>query len=130
MAMLPYVVTIFAVAGLVGRVPAAGRRRHAVRQGREAMEPTTDRPRWTGPRSTARPQRAAMTAGLRAVFGVSRWAPPPSTDDGRIVSGCNVENASYGLTLCAECSLVANLQMTGGGQAARPSTASTATATS
>ena len=36
-------------------------------------------------------------------------------DDGRIVSGCNVENASYGLTLCAECALVGNLQMTGGG---------------
>jgi cytidine deaminase len=38
------------------------------------------------------------------------------TADGRIVSGCNVENASYGLTLCAECVLVGNLQMTGGGQ--------------
>lgn len=37
------------------------------------------------------------------------------TADGRIVSGCNVENASYGLTLCAECALVGNLQMTGGG---------------
>jgi cytidine deaminase len=37
------------------------------------------------------------------------------TADGRIVSGCNVENASYGLTLCAECVLVGNLQMTGGG---------------
>ncbi len=38
------------------------------------------------------------------------------TDDGRIVSGCNVENASYGLTLCAECSLVSQLTMTGGGR--------------
>jgi cytidine deaminase len=38
------------------------------------------------------------------------------TADGRLVSGCNVENASYGLTLCAECALVGNLQMTGGGQ--------------
>ena len=37
------------------------------------------------------------------------------TEDGRIVSGCNVENASYGLTLCAECVLVGELQMTGGG---------------
>jgi cytidine deaminase len=37
------------------------------------------------------------------------------TDGGRIVSGCNVENASYGLTLCAECALVGNLRMTGGG---------------
>ena len=38
------------------------------------------------------------------------------TDDGRVVSGCNVENASYGLTLCAECSLVSALHMTGGGR--------------
>ncbi|MEY4321968.1 MAG: hypothetical protein RL167_696 [Actinomycetota bacterium] len=38
------------------------------------------------------------------------------TDDGRIVSGCNVENASYGLTLCAECALVGELFRTGGGK--------------
>ena len=37
-------------------------------------------------------------------------------DDGRIVSGCNVENASYGMTLCAECGLVSNLIATGGGK--------------
>jgi cytidine deaminase len=37
-------------------------------------------------------------------------------DDGRIISGCNVENASYGLTLCAECTLVGALRMTGGGR--------------
>ena len=36
-------------------------------------------------------------------------------DDGRIVSGCNVENASYGLSLCAECGLISNLALTGGG---------------
>jgi cytidine deaminase len=37
-------------------------------------------------------------------------------DDGRVISGCNVENASYGITLCAECSLVSTLIMTGGGK--------------
>lgn len=38
------------------------------------------------------------------------------TEDGRIVSGCNVENASYGVGLCAECSLVSELFRTGGGK--------------
>ena len=37
-------------------------------------------------------------------------------NDGRIVSGCNVENASYGVTLCAECTLVGDLHMSGGGR--------------
>lgn len=36
--------------------------------------------------------------------------------DGRIVSGCNVENASYGLSLCAECGLVSQLTSSGGGR--------------
>lgn len=36
-------------------------------------------------------------------------------DDGRIVVGCNVENASYGLSLCAECGLVSALHASGGG---------------
>jgi len=37
-------------------------------------------------------------------------------DDGRVVVGCNVENASYGLTLCAECALVSALHVSGGGR--------------
>lgn len=37
-------------------------------------------------------------------------------DDGRIITGANIENASYGLTLCAECSLVSALHMSGGGK--------------
>ncbi len=36
-------------------------------------------------------------------------------DDGRIVSGCNVENAGYGVTLCAECGMVSDLIRSGGG---------------
>ena len=37
-------------------------------------------------------------------------------DDGRIVVGCNVENASYGVGLCAECGMVSSLQTSGGGK--------------
>ncbi|WP_193105252.1 cytidine deaminase [Brachybacterium sp. FME24] len=37
-------------------------------------------------------------------------------DDGRIVSGCNVENAGYGVTLCAECGLISELIAGGGGK--------------
>ncbi|BCJ72294.1 cytidine deaminase [Catellatospora sp. IY07-71] len=37
-------------------------------------------------------------------------------DDGRIVVGCNVENAAYGVVLCAECGMVSQLHATGGGR--------------
>ena len=37
-------------------------------------------------------------------------------DDGRLVTGCNVENASFGLGLCAECGLVSALHASGGGR--------------
>ena len=37
-------------------------------------------------------------------------------DDGRLVTGCNVENAAYGVALCAECGLVSQLHITGGGR--------------
>ncbi len=38
------------------------------------------------------------------------------TEDGRTVTGCNVENASFGVTLCAECGLVSELHRGGGGR--------------
>jgi len=38
------------------------------------------------------------------------------TWDGRYVTGCNVENAGYGVTLCAECGLISQLIATGGGK--------------
>ncbi|WP_171618357.1 MULTISPECIES: cytidine deaminase [unclassified Arthrobacter] len=61
---------------------------------------------------------AATEAMRRAYVPYSKFPVGAAalTDDGRMVSGCNVENASYGLTLCAECSLVSQLQMTGGGK--------------
>ena len=37
-------------------------------------------------------------------------------DDGRVVAGCNVENAAYGVSLCAECGLVSTLLASGGGR--------------
>ncbi|CAA0131018.1 Cytidine deaminase [Mycolicibacterium vanbaalenii] len=37
-------------------------------------------------------------------------------DDHRMVAGCNVENVSYGLGLCAECSVVCALYSSGGGR--------------
>ncbi|WP_421015565.1 cytidine deaminase, partial [Glutamicibacter creatinolyticus] len=37
------------------------------------------------------------------------------SSDGRLVSGCNIENAAYGVTLCAECSMLGQLFATGGG---------------
>lgn len=60
---------------------------------------------------------AATEAMTRAYAPYSRFPVGAAAlvDDGRIVSGCNVENASYGVTLCAECGLVSSLAMTGGG---------------
>lgn len=40
------------------------------------------------------------------------------TTDGRLITGANIENASYGITLCAECSLISELFRTGGGKLA------------
>jgi cytidine deaminase len=63
--------------------------------------------------------RAAATevAGrAHAPYSKLRVGAAGQTADGRVVTGCNVENASYGLTLCAECGLVSSLHATGGGR--------------
>ncbi len=62
--------------------------------------------------------RAAATevAGhAYAPYSALRVGAAGQTPDGRVVLGCNVENASYGLTLCAECGLVSALHASGGG---------------
>ena len=66
---------------------------------------------------------AALRAAARAVMAQA-YAPysrfpvgaAALVDDGRVVVGCNVENASYGLGLCAECGLVSALHASGGGR--------------
>ena len=63
--------------------------------------------------------RAAAVAAMKKSYSpYSNFAVGAAalTTDGRVVSGCNIENASYGVTLCAECSLVSDLLMTGGGK--------------
>ncbi|CNF44976.1 cytidine deaminase [Mycobacterium tuberculosis] len=69
---------------------------------------------WPGLRDAA---REAMT---RAYCPYSDFPVGAAalTDDGRIITGCNVENASYGVGLCAECSLVSALH--GPGKSSQP----------
>jgi len=60
----------------------------------------------------------AIEAASRAYAPYSRFAVGAAAlvDDHRVVTGCNVENVSYGLGLCAECAVVCALHSTGGGR--------------
>lgn len=60
----------------------------------------------------------ALVAMKRAYVPYSKFPVGVAAlvSDGRIVTGCNVENASYGLTLCAECGLISSLIASGGGR--------------
>ena len=63
--------------------------------------------------------RAAAAEAMRRAYAPYSHFPVGAAalvDDGRTVVGCNVENASYGLGLCAECGLVSSLHATGGGR--------------
>lgn len=62
-------------------------------------------------------QEAAVAIMAKAYAPYSRFKVGVAglLDDGRIVVGCNVENASYGLGLCAECGMVSSIHASGGG---------------
>jgi cytidine deaminase len=63
-------------------------------------------------------QAAAAEAMRHAYAPYSRFYVGAAglVDDGRVVTGCNVENAAYGVALCAECGAVSALHVTGGGR--------------
>ena len=68
------------------------------------------------PWGTLRSHAQAATAKSYAPYSHVTVGAAGYTNDGRFVEGANVENASFGLTLCAECSLVSDLARQGGGR--------------
>jgi cytidine deaminase len=79
---------------------------------RTPWDDVTTTPDWTQLRAAA----IAAAAQAYAPYSGLRVGAAARCDDGRIVVGCNVENASYGLTLCAECTMAGQLRLSGGGR--------------
>jgi cytidine deaminase len=72
----------------------------------------TETPDWDALRAAA----VAAAASAYCPYSGLQVGAAALCDDGRVITGCNVENASYGLGLCAECTLVGQLRLTGGGR--------------
>jgi cytidine deaminase len=76
------------------------------------MSDAAPAPDWEALRAAA---RDVMTKAY-APYSRFRVGAAGLVDDGRVVAGCNVENAAYGVGLCAECGMVSALHATGGGR--------------
>ena len=63
-----------------------------------------------------RAQARELTARADAPYSHFPVGAAALVDDGRVVTGCNVENAGYGVALCAECGLISSLVAGGGGR--------------
>jgi cytidine deaminase len=63
-----------------------------------------------------RAEASAAAQRAYAPYSRMRVGAAALANDGSMVTGCNVENASYGLTLCAECGIVSDLYDSGGGR--------------
>lgn len=63
-----------------------------------------------------RAEAVEAAAHAYAPYSHYRVGAAAVVEDGRVVSGCNVENAAYGVALCAECGLVSELHRSGGGR--------------
>lgn len=77
------------------------------------MEPDTSP---DGDWTTLRAEAVAAMERAYAPYSDFPVGAAARVDDGRVVSGCNVENAAYGVGLCAECGLISQLHATGGGR--------------
>ena len=73
---------------------------------------TAPDPGWDELRAAAR----EVVRSAYAPYSGVRVGAAARVDDGRVVVGCNVENASYGLSLCAECAIASALASSGGGR--------------
>lgn len=68
---------------------------------------------------TLRGHAVAVAARAYAPYSGYPVGAAAVADDGRVIVGCNVENAAYGVTLCAECGVVSDLHASGGGRLVR-----------
>ncbi|MGZ4438348.1 MAG: cytidine deaminase [Nocardioidaceae bacterium] len=76
------------------------------------MTPVEEQVDWEQLRAAA----VAVAERAYAPYSKFRVGAAGLVDDGRLVVGCNVENAAYGVALCAECGMVSSLHATGGGR--------------